>query len=214
LSQIRVKALKPLPEPLPEGERVLWQQSPAWKPFSRRVFLLDKIAIYFLIIIAWVATSAYFDDGGFIAVARALSWSVPPALGVLVMIALVGWVYARTSVYTITNKRVVIQSGIALESSTNLPFTRIDQADLKTFRDSTGDIDLEMSGPRLLYSMVWPHVRFFRLKRPKPVMRGILEPERVAQILGSALAADQPAEQPSKETEGEFEADLGRTATS
>ena len=214
MSQIRVKALKPLPEPLPEGERVLWQQSPAWKPFSRRVFLLDKIALYFLIIIAWVATSAYFDDGGLIAVLRALSWSVPPALGVLIMIALVAWVYARTSVYTITNKRVVIQSGIALESSTNLPFTKIDRADLKTFRDKTGDIDLEMSGPRLLYSMLWPHVRLLRLKRPKPVMRGILEPERVAEILGAALAADQPAEKPSEDTEGEFEAELGRTATS
>jgi hypothetical protein len=214
LSEIRVKALKPLPEPLPEGERVLWQQAPAWRPFSRRVFLLDKIAIYFLIIIAWVAVSAYLQDGGMIAVARALSWSVPPALGVLGMIALVAWLYARTSVYTITSKRVVIKSGLALESSTNLPFAKIDRADLKTFRDKTGDIDLEIAGPRLLYSMVWPHVRFFRLKRPKPVMRGILQPEKVAELLGNALAADQPAEKPSKQPEGDFEADLGRTATS
>jgi hypothetical protein len=117
-------------------------------------------------------------------------------------------------VYTITNKRVVIQSGIALQSSTNLPFSKIDRADLKTFRDSTGDIDLEMSGPRLLYSMVWPHVRFFRLKRPRPVMRGIVNPEKVAELLGKALAADQPAESPARDTEREFEADLGRTATS
>jgi hypothetical protein len=214
LSEIRVKALKPLPEPLPEGERVLWQQAPAWKPFSRRVFLLDKIAIYFLLIIAWVATSAYFEGDGMIAVARALSWSVPPALGVLGLIALVSWLYARTSVYTITSKRVVITSGLALESSANLPFSKIDRADLKTFRDNTGDIDLEISGPRLLYSMLWPHVRFLRLKRPKPVLRGILQPERVAEILGKALAADQPAESPTQETEREFEADLGRTATS
>lgn len=218
MSEIRVKALKPLPEPLPEGERVLWQRSPVWQPFSRRAFVLDKIALYFLIIILWVAGSAYFDNGSLLAVVRALTWSLPPAIGVLAVLGFIAWLYARTSVYTITNKRVVIQSGLAFQTSANLPFTKISSADMKTFKDQTGDIELSLSGPRLLYSMVWPNVRFLRLKRPIPVMRALAEPHKAAEILGQALAADQPAEQAARgqratQTSADHESDIRNTAT-
>jgi hypothetical protein len=196
LSEIRVKSTKPLPEPLPEGERVLWQQSPAWRSYARRVFQIGKIALYFLIVVAWVATAAYLDQGGWTAVARSLAWSLPPALGVLGLLGLIAWLYARTSVFTITNRRVVIQSGLALPSAVNLPFSKVSSADLRTFGDGTGDIDLSMSGPRLLYSMVWPNVRWLRLRRPIPVLRAVEHPRQVAQILGDALAADQATEAP------------------
>jgi hypothetical protein len=194
LSEIRVKAIKPLPEPLPEGEHVLWQNSPSWKPFSRRVFQLDKIALYFLIIVAWVATSAFLENGDAMALLRSLAWSVPPALGVVGLLAFIAWLYARTTVYTITNKRVVIQSGLALPSAVNLPFSKVSSADMKTFSDETGDIELTMSGPRLLYSMLWPNVRLLRLNRPTPMLRALEQPQSVAEILGNALAADQPSE--------------------
>ena len=214
MSEIRVKALKPLPEPLPEGERVLWQHTPAWRPYSRRVFHIDKIALYFLVIIAWVATSAYLNTGESMAVLRSLALAVPAALGALLLLALIAWLYARTSVYTITNKRVVIQSGLAFETSVNLPFNNVSSADMKTFKDGTGDIELSMSGPRLLYSMLWPNVRFLRLNRPKPVMRALDHPHRVAEILGQALAADQPSETASKPDAQALEPDIQRTAAS
>ncbi|MEE4330594.1 MAG: photosynthetic complex putative assembly protein PuhB [Wenzhouxiangella sp.] len=199
MSDIRIKELKPLPETLPEDERVLWQHSPEWRPYGRRVFQLGKIALYFLVVVAWVAVAAYIDNGGWQALVRSLIWSVPPAIGVIGLLALVAWLYARTTVYTITSKRVIIQSGLAVPSAVNLPFTKVQSADMKTYADRTGDIELAMSGPRLLYSMLWPNVRFFRLKRPLPVMRAIPQPEAVAEILGQALADDQqPAEAPQK----------------
>ena len=193
MSEIRVKSIKPLPEPLPEGEHVLWQQSPAWLPYSRRVFQLYKIGLYFLVVVAWVAVSAYLGSGEWLAVMRALTWAVPPALGVLLMLALFAWLYARTTVFTITSKRVIIQSGLALPSAVNLPFSKISSADLRTFGDDTGDIELSMSGPRLLYSMIWPNLRQLKLNRPTPVLRAVPQPHKVAELLGKALAADQSA---------------------
>jgi len=191
LSEIRVKAAKPLPEPLPEGEQMLWQHSPAWLPYSRRAFQIGKIGFYFLVIVGWVAISAYISEGNWLAVLRSLTWAVPPAVGVLAVLALIGWFYARTTVYTITNKRVIIQSGLAVPSAVNLPFAKIDSADMKMFDDATGDIELTISGARLLYSMLWPNVRFLRLNRPRPVLRAICHPRKVSDILGQALAADQ-----------------------
>jgi len=218
LTEIRVKPIKPLPEPLPEGEHVLWQGVPARGSFIRRVFHFDKVALYFLIVVAWVAGSAWLDAQSVGAVARSLVWSLPPALGVLALVGGLGWGYARTSVYTITNKRVVIEGGLALTTSVNLPFSKLDRADLKTFRDGTGDIDLELSGPRLLYSMLWPNLRWFRITRPVPALRAIEEPHRVAELLTRALAEDQqPAAPPQQETAGadlEAKPDMRPSATS
>lgn len=193
MSEVRIKATKPLPGPLPDGERVLWQRSPHWRALAKRPFQLDKLAVYFGLIVGWVALSAWMDHRDLGAVARSLSWALPPSLGVLGLVLLTAWLYARTTVYTITNRRVVIQTGLALDTAVNLPFKTVDRADIKTFRDGTGDIELAMGGPRLLYSMIWPHVRFLRLNRPVPVLRALEEPELAAEVLSSALAADQPA---------------------
>lgn len=191
MTSIRVKALKPLPEPLPDEEQVLWQGSPSWRPYSRRVFQLDKIALYFAVIVAWVAISAYVNGGEWLAVSQAMVWAVPPALAVLALLALSGWLYARSSVYTITNKRIVIQSGVALPTTVNLPFSKVDKADAHVFSDGSGDIELSMNGPRLLYSMIWPNLRLLRLRRPVPMLRALDDPKSIAELLGNALAAEQ-----------------------
>lgn len=191
MSEIRVKKLKPLPGPLPAGEHVLWQRSPAWLAYGRRVFQLYKIALYFLIVVAWVAISAYRQVGEWQAVLQSASWALMPALAVLGLLALIAWAYARTTVFTITNKRVIIQSGLAFPTAVNLPFSKISSADMKTFADGTGDIELTIMGERLLYSMIWPNVRQLRLNRPTPVLRALDHPERVASLLGNALVDDQ-----------------------
>jgi len=194
LTEIRVKPVHPLPEPLPEGERILWQDSPAWRAYARRVFQLARIGFYFLVLVCWVALSAYLDAADWMAAIRSLTWTAPPALGVLGLLALIAWLYARSTVYTVTNRRVVIQSGLAVPSAVNLPFGKIISADMQTYRDQTGDIELSMSGPRLLYSMLWPNVRLLRLKRTTPVLRALRQPQEVAETLGQALA--QAAHEP------------------
>ena len=41
-----------LPEPLPAGERVLWQGSPQWRVMARRTFHVRKLTLYFGVILA------------------------------------------------------------------------------------------------------------------------------------------------------------------
>jgi hypothetical protein len=214
LSEATIKKTKALPGPLPEGEHVLWQRSPHWRALAKRPFQLDKLAIYFALIVGWVAVSAFLDSGEMSAVARSLTWALPPALGVLGLVLLTAWLYARTTVYTITNRRIVIQTGLALDTAVNLPFTTVNSADIKTFRDGTGDIEITMGGPRLLYSMIWPHVRFLRLNRPAPVLRALESPDHVADVLSKALAADQPAERVRAPIDEGIDPGIGRTATS
>jgi hypothetical protein len=198
LSDFQDGVLKPLPGPLPEGERVLWQRSPSWQAYSKRVFHVSKFVLYFLVVITWVAVSRSLS-GGMSSGLNSLIWTVPLALIVVGMLSLMGWMYARTTVYTMTSKRLIIQSGLAFTTAVNLPFSKLDKADLKTFADGTGDIELSMSGTRMLYSMIWPNARLLKLKRPAPMLWALPEPNRVAELLSNALAADnQPGESPAE----------------
>jgi hypothetical protein len=213
LSRADVQPPPGLPEPLPEGERIVWQRSPAWRPYARRVFHFNKIALYFALLIAWIAGSAYAGSGELQDALRALGWAAPPAVGVLLVLGLLGWGYARTTTYTVTNKRIVIQSGLAFPASINLPFARIDSADLRTHADGTGDIELSLAGERVLYSMLWPNVRMLRVSKPRPVLRALTDPAEAAGSLGRALASDQqPATDPGGEARGRAEAERPATA--
>ena len=65
------------------------------------------------------------------------------ALAILLVLA---WASARTSVYTITSKRIVMRIGIALPMALNIPFRLIGNAALKTQSDGSGDIPVALTG--------------------------------------------------------------------
>lgn len=179
-----------LPEVLPTGERILWQGRPVWSSFARHAFHLVPLAIYFIALAAWRLASALEDGLAAFDVAQAALW--PVALGGLLVVAagLVGRYAASTTLYTITNRRVVFRIGMALTVSVNLPFAVIGSAALRRHRDGTGDITLAILRPaRVSWVMFWPHTRPWRLRTPQPMLRNVAEPEKVAQILGRALAA-------------------------
>ncbi len=103
---------------------------------------------------------------------------------------MLSWLIARSTTYTITNRRAVITYGIALPKSVNLPFTRIDAADLRTHTEGTGDIALKLPpATRLSYLLLWPHVRAGIGGKTEPVLRSIEEPSQVAEILVNALGS-------------------------
>jgi fumarate reductase subunit C len=213
LSEFDEGSLHPLPAQLPDGERVLWQRSPVWQPYARRVFHAYKIALYFLLIILSVAISAV-SGGSWGDAARSLLWTVPPSLAVILLLAFLAWLYSRTTFYTITNKRVIIQNGLAFTTAVNLPFSKLDSADMRTFADGTGDIDLTMSGPRILYSMIWPNNRLFAIKRPVPVLWALAEPHATAEVLAKALAAEEQLSAESTAASNADAADLQQASTS
>jgi hypothetical protein len=179
-----------LPGPLPKGETVLWQGSPRWDATCRRVFHLRKLAAYFGLILLF--RELYFlsrGDGGPALLVSGL-WLVGVAAVAIGLLAGIAWLIARTTIYTITDRRVVMQAGIALQLCINLPYKQIQSAGLKTYGDGTGDIPLTLpAGDRIAYLALWPHARPWRLSQPEPMLRGIPDAAGVARLLSRALAA-------------------------
>jgi len=179
-----------LPEKLPAGERVLWQGAPGWQTLWRRMFHVRFVAAYFAVIIAWKAITSLSEGAPAEGVAITAAKLFAVALVPIVLSALYCWGVQRSTIYTITNRRVVMSFGLALPMSVNVPFSRIEAAGLHCNADGSGDIPMRLlAGETMALFMVWPHARPWRMAKVEPMLRGIPRVEEAAGILARALAA-------------------------
>ncbi len=184
------EAARGLPEALPPGERLLWQGAPAWQAVARRAFHAGSVAVYFFVLLLWRVTAGVLNGETLRAIAGSLAWLVPLAATGLAILALLAWLTARTTVYTITDRRVVMRVGIVLSVTYNLPFRAIESAGVRAYADRTGDISIALGGEaRISFLHLWPHVRPWRLVRAEPTLRGVADAAAVAELLSRAVAA-------------------------
>ncbi len=180
--------IKGLPAELPEGERITWQGAPNVVGLAVRAFHVRKVALYFLVLMVWRFAS---EKSGGRETEAAIGYAfgvLPLALAAIGVLWLIAWGYARTTVYTLTNRRIVIRSGIALPITLNLPFSKVDGASLKLHSDKFGDIALKVhEGERIAALVVWPHMRPWSWNSPQPMLRSVPDAAAVAQILMNAL---------------------------
>ncbi len=187
-----VDAAPGIPHPLPKGEQVLWQGSPEWSSLAIRAFHVRKIAVYFAVLMAWRLISSRSDGATVFDAAAYALMLVPFALAALGILAVIARAYARTTIYTITTRRVLIRSGVAMPITVNLPFKQIDGADLRLHPDGTGDMPLKLSRrDRLAILAIWPHMRPWKLTRPEPMLRSVPNADGVANILAAALTGSR-----------------------
>ena len=182
--------IRGLPALLPAGEKLLWQGSPDWKSLAIHAYHVRKIAIYFVLLVLWRIGIGI--NSGHSASAIATSCLVLGGLGCVAIgvLALLAYCNARSTVYSITSRRVLLRHGIAVPLTMNVPYTLVDNAALKNFSDGTGDIALALSRrERVGYLITWPHVRPGRFARPEPSFRALSDATAAARILGLALAA-------------------------
>jgi Bacterial PH domain len=183
-----------LPENLPEGEALLWQGAPSWTAIARHVYHAGAIAFYFAALIAWRLFAAHTDGGNMdIATASAL-WIAGVGAIALGLVCLIAWLTARTTIYSITSRRVVMRFGIAVPLTVNVPYKIIASAGLNTHRDHTGDIALKLTGTgKIAYFHLWPHARPWHVTATEPMLRCLPDPATVANILTQALRDANPA---------------------
>jgi len=177
-----------LPEPLPAGERILWHGGPRPRLLALRALHTRKLAIYFAALMLWRALTAWSDGASVAESVWSGLWMGPIAGTALGLLVLLAWAMARTTLYTITNRRVLMRIGVALPITVNIPFRIIEQAGMKRHRDGSGDIELTLrEGDRIAYLHLWPHARPWRFARPRPTLRGLTDVQAAAQVLSRAL---------------------------
>ena len=174
-----------LPGRLPPGERILWQGKPDWRALARRAFHTRGVAVYFAAL-ATVAAASGSSVG--------LTMTVVLGVAGVALLHLLAWGSARTTIYTLTDRRVVLRIGIAVPKCINLPLGCIGSVDLATQADGTGDLPLTLLGaPALGYAALWPHARPIRIVRPQPMLRCIPDAATVAALIARTCLAANPA---------------------
>jgi hypothetical protein len=200
------EAARGLPETLPANEKLLWQGSPDWRLLARRAFHLRKLALYFAVLVLLRAAFVFDDTASVAAALRATLGPLALAAIALGLIGLMAWLSARSTVYTLTDRRVVMRIGIVLTLTFNIPYKRIATAGLHLDSDGCGDLPLTLLPPdRIALLHLWPHARPWRVSRPEPMLRCVPDAAAVARLLTQAwseatgLAAEPRAAAPRPE---------------
>lgn len=178
--------IRGLPEKLPEDEHILWQGAPDAGRLAREALGLRWVAGYFALLAFWRVGVSSAD----VPLTQAMAHGIPFVLiGVVAcgIIYGIAYVQARSTVYTLTNKRVAMRIGAALTMTLNLPYTWIGNAGLDARKSGHGTLAFELIGEtKLSYIMTWPHVRPWYMARTQPALRCIPEAHKVAALFAEA----------------------------
>lgn len=167
-------------------EKVLWKGRPNLPVLARTAFHTRSVGLYVAALSVISLALGNVDTAIVCAVLAVMAYAILYGIA---------WLSARTTLYILTDARLIMRIGMALEARINIPLKHVSSANLRMRGKEHGDIALELGGDRLLgYALLWPHARPFRYAQPEPMLRAIPDAEKVAEILAEACAAQVPAE--------------------
>jgi hypothetical protein len=193
MSEHDFEPVRGLPGVLPDGETILWQGAPRWLDLATEAFHIRAVSAYFAAMLAWrTGDAVVHGQAATTAIMSALSVT-PLAAAAVGLLAGLAWLNSRTTVYTITNKRVVMRFGAAVPKAINIPFGIIETAALKAGPTGAGDLALTLKAPnRLALLHIWPHARPWRVAAPQPTLRALPNAAAAAALLATAMQAEVP----------------------
>ena len=175
---------------LANDEAIVWRGRPSWYGLACDAFHLRAIAGYFAIIIALNVYQAWSKH---LAFAKALHGSVPllvAVAGAMLVVAGLAWLTARTTRYTITDRRVILHYGVAMPATLSLPYSQIVKASVAIHKDHSGDIPLVLrNGNRMPYLKLWPLAKPWAVAEPQPMLRRVPKAAVVGGLLVRAIAS-------------------------
>ena len=182
-----------LPGLLPPGEHILWQGSPDWRALARSAFHTRLIAGYFALLATWALVSSIAT--GVRGPSDLIGFAMTVVVGAIgvALLHLLAWGTARSTIYTLTNRRIVLRIGVALPKCINLPLALIGSVDLAARPDGTGDVPLTLTGQqRLGYIALWPHARPWKVATPQPMLRAVPGASDIAALIARTCLAANP----------------------
>ncbi|MGJ3649116.1 photosynthetic complex putative assembly protein PuhB [Sphingomonas sp. GlSt437] len=188
ITEYEAEPIPGLPGLPPKGEHILWQGSPDWRVLARTAFHARMVGGYFAVLTGLAAIMAIRSG-------NVTGLAITACLGVVVTALLTGlaWWASRGTIYTLTNRRIVLRFGMALPKCVNLPLALVQSIDLHAHHDGSGDVSIAISGRQAIgYMMLWPHARPWRLATPEPMLRAVPDAAKIADRLAQACRAVAP----------------------
>lgn len=177
-----------LPGYLPEGEEMLWQGRPSARLVARHVLKTRWIAGYFALLAVWAIVGGFYDGRPIAGIVFSVAVLTALATVLIGMLELFAWAVGKTTLYTITSRRVVIRFGVAFSMTLNLPFKQMNALSLADLGGGAGHVAIQLlPGHRLSWLLQWPHVRAWRFADPEPSLICLGDAKKAADILALAI---------------------------
>lgn len=183
--------------PLPAGDTLLWSGQPDLRSTALNVLHLRALMVYWALVAGAFLVWSAVGGATMGSLAADLAWLLVVAVAGTGIVFGFAWLIRRTTLYAVTDRRVVMKIGITLSAVLNLPYGKLGKVDLRAFGDETGDVILTPSTEdRVGWIFLWPHNRPWKLKDPIPALRCIPDAERIGRdiaerVRAAALAADE-----------------------
>jgi len=179
----KFEAPKNILDAIPNGESILWKGRPSLWGFSWNLFGLKWITLY-LSMLSIVSVARFFASDFYTAFyVDFLPFFLSGIFASIILIGLAA-IQAYSTVYIITENRVIIKTGAALSFLISMPFKKIKEVNLQKRGASIGTISFELfSKKRVPYISCWPSVRPWKFKKTQPAFSCVRSVDEVATIL-------------------------------
>ncbi len=165
--------------PAPD-EKVLWKGRPTVGLLALSAFHTRTLGLYF----AGLTAIALVTGNTNAAIVSAVLGTA-----LIALLYLLAWLSARSTLYILTDVRLIMRIGIAIETRVNIPLKQVTAAHYRDRGHDHGDIALELDGERLLGNLLlWPHARPWHYAHPQPMLRSIPGAAHVAQLITEVRA--------------------------
>ena len=191
-----------LAENLPADEVLIWQGRPEANAIAIRAMYLWYVVAYLLGLVVLRTGYLVMGDAPISEWSALLAWQSLASLFIVGVILGLSALYGKTTIYSLTNRRLILRTGAAVPIHVNFPLEQIASADLKVFSDGTGDIALKLeNSDKLYWLLLWPNVRSWWVRPLQPLLRGLRDFDLAASALASAASSE------STVSLGEFKCD-------
>jgi hypothetical protein len=146
------------------------------------------VAAYFVLLMGWRVIESVSNGHGLGSALAAALWVAPIGIVGLGILAGLAYLNSRTTVYTLTNHRLVMRFGAALTKAINIPYKIIDSAAVNKKADGSGDVAIQLVKPnKISVVLLWPHARPGFISQPQPTLRCLKDADKAANVLAEAL---------------------------
>ena len=171
------------------SEQMVWEGGPTFKSMLVRLYHVRAVAVYGVGLILADVVQAKLKGLTLWPALEAAGPATLTTVGAIAIFAALAWCSARTTRYTVTSHRVVMQCGLALPKTIGIPLTQIAGVAVRVRGDGTGDITLlPKPGSKLMYAKLWPFARPWHLRKPEPMLRDVPGAGYVGSVLSRNVA--------------------------
>ena len=168
---------------IPNKEKIHWIGKPSWASFGYQVFGIKYLIFYFILSALYAVSQVDPVFTFFAFLVNFIPFLMSGVFAACILFVL-AYLTASHTHYVITEKRIVIRTGVALVFLLNVPIKNIISIDKQRLAGGRGNLSFTAkSKKRIPFVSCWPSVKSGSFIEPIPAFRSISNIEEIGMLV-------------------------------